>query len=762
MSRPVAAVAALLSLTAASPLAHAAAPAPAASAPFDEHEAFLSTLGRYRDLGWAGLAALWSLPAEAPKDGALSFDPATARYYDDVAKKLALTDAAKAQLAREGFVLARPPWARTAATVFRDVFTRDLPVLVTTDAILDAVGRSHDDVLADLEQGALAPLLGDALRRAQDALPRLVTGARGLDEAAEDVDLYLTVARDLLAPEEGDADRSPELGDALPTLTRLPARYADATAVEALLAAIDGGALDNGELATELWGAKRQVDWSQLRLRGHYTRSAALGRYFRAMMWLGRADLGFRLDVPRQLRAAGLLALALERSGAGDALAAVTGIVDLYAGGSGDLDLRGLLGVMRRSGVAGPRDLLDDAALARVADTLDAEGLGRPRIRSQIVRSELADPAHAMPPPFVQLLGQRFSFDAFALSHVVYDDIVFKGEKQLRRLPSGLDVMAVLGNPLAALLLKPEIDRWHHGANLAALRDVAGARPPEAWGASLYDVWLGALRTLNAPPAGPYAPEVMTRGGWAKKTLATQLASWAALRHATVLYTQESYSSEGGCVYPLAYVEPYPAFYDAFAGFARLAAGRLRALPAKDARVRRALRPIIGYYARFAGHLERLASLARKELAGEPFTKAEQRFLRHTVQQHDSGDDDYMPTITWDGWYMDLVYRAGRDDGRALAVRPTIADVHTDAHTATVLAAATGGVDLAIVAIDHGGDRAIYVGPVTTYYEVQTPASARLDDAAWAARFDEDTPPPGYPTWLAPYRTELPSEAAAP
>ena len=735
-----------------------ATPAASAAPPANEHEAFLATLARYSDLTFDGLVTHWKLPAVKP-DAPLSFDPAKAKYYDHVMAKLNVTDEAKKQLAAEGFVLAKPAWGHTVAGTLRDIFTDDLPLLVTTDAVLDAVHRSFDDILAGLEGGALSPLLQAALARVHKQVLAVAKAEPALAEAAGDLDLYLTVARNLLAPDKNDAERTPEWGDEVPTALSVAPTLADRAEVAALLTAVDSGHLENGDgEGTVLYGKKRRMDWTQFSARGHYTRTAALTRYFRAVMWLGRADLGFQLDQPRQLRAAGLFAFTLEQSGAAADLAEITRLIDLFVGGGDDLDLPSLLSIFQAQGAKGVADLADAKLLGRVATYLDDNGLGRPRIRSQVVKSELSDPAHAMAPPFVQVLGQRFAIDSFALSHLVYDDIVFHGEKMKRRLPTGLDVAAaVFGSDVAVQLLKPELEAWNYAANLVAMRETVDARPAAEWEWSLYDLWLAGLRTLSRPPEGKHVPEVMKRASWSKKVLATQLASWAQLRHDTILYTQQSYSAGGGCIYPLAFVEPYPAFYDAFGRFAHIAAERIGQIGTRDRHIRAAIKPLVAYYKRFETIMGKLSRLATKELAGKPFSKAEERFLRRTVQQHDSGDDEYMPTLTWDGWYMDLVYRTGPDDGRALELHPTVADVHTDAHTAATLEVATAGVDLAIVAIDNDGDRAIYVGPVLTYHEFAQPAGDRMDDEAWRQEAEGyETPPRGYPAWLAPYRTTLP------
>ena len=74
---------------------------------------------------------------------------------------------------------------------------------------------------------------------------------------------------------------------------------------------------------TSIYGGQRAIDYSQFQPRGHYTKSAALKRYFRTMMWLGRADTGWNVlppdrqsgivsDTPREVRNAVLLTQLLQ------------------------------------------------------------------------------------------------------------------------------------------------------------------------------------------------------------------------------------------------------------------------------------------------------------------------------------------------------------------------------------------------------------------------------------------------------------------
>ena len=56
--------------------------------------------------------------------------------------------------------------------------------------------------------------------------------------------------------------------------------------------------LQSPQTGTEIYGGKRAIDYSQFQPRGHYLKTAALARYFRAMMWLGRADTGWNILPP--------------------------------------------------------------------------------------------------------------------------------------------------------------------------------------------------------------------------------------------------------------------------------------------------------------------------------------------------------------------------------------------------------------------------------------------------------------------------------
>jgi hypothetical protein len=346
-------------------------------------------------------------------------------------------------------------------------------------------------------------------------------------------------------------------------------------------------------------------------------------------------------------------------------------------------------------------------------------GVGGQRIRSQRIESSREGTDETPLPDVLQLFGQRFVIDSFVLSKVVFDSIVFRGQKQERGMPSGLDVMAALGNDEAVSLLQPDLDAFHYSANLLAARMLVKQRPPESWRQSVYDVWLDALSKLDGVPDRGAFPQAMRGLAWQAKELQTQLGSWAELRHDTILYAKQSYTAVASCEYPTGYVEPYP---EVFARVARFATEMKRRLDA-GALTQQGVGEFLD---RFAGTVRRLESLARRELAGEEFTGDEKDFVKTTIEVHvESGGGCGGGFVRYSGWYPTLLYGSPPAEWA-----PTVADVHTGPNG--VLEEGVGDVNFLVVAIDNGGDRAAYVGPVYSYYEFTSPE--RLTDEEWQQR----------------------------
>lgn len=155
------------------------------------------------------------------------------------------------------------------------------------------------------------------------------------------------------------------------------------------------------------------------------------------------------------------------------------------------------------------------------------------RLTSQVVLSQGND---TPPPAIFQLSNQRFTLDSFVHQRVSSDRVKY------RDMVSGLDVMAAMGNAEATRLSKAELEGYSYGPDMHALRLTIDKLPTAYWQSNIYTRWFDALRTLHQIPEGPHLPDLLRTQVWQRKQLNNQLASWAELRHDTILYVAQVYS----------------------------------------------------------------------------------------------------------------------------------------------------------------------------------------------------------------------------
>lgn len=681
------------------------------------------------------------LAGYGPAPMTLGFDPLEAAHLVTIDEALELTSAEKAGLAKNGFVVSeRLSWP-TFGEALLTIYEKDLPILVTTDMILHALHRSYADILKLIEEQILIDTLDATLTAAHTGLADASPPTDPVALAAlRDADLYLTVARSLLRGAPAPSTTGGLVDDAR----------------DAFLELVAGEQL----VDVQIFGAERKLDFSQFKPRGHYTDSVDLTRYFQAMMWLGRVDLRFlELDVdagawvfhPRQLAVSVLLDGAVRASGA---LADWHRANDLITMLVGPVDYIDFTGVHR---LVVDHDLADADAAATVAgparDALIADLLAG-RYGEQLINSHWlsTDPYSAEPtplPPSFAFLGQRFIVDSYVMANVVYDTIVHDGVKVPRVLPDPLDVLFALGNDQVLPLLADELERFpYHGA-LHTLRFLVDYYDDAFWSSNIYNLWLSALRALNEPTRDERFPAAMRTDAWRDKTAHTQLASWAQLRHDTLLYAKQSYTGGVACEHPTGFVEPYPAFFTALEDLARVAGQTLTnvTFPAPWVEQR-----LVGFFDNWEALMGRLAGLAQKQLDGISFSAEEVSFLKSTIMaEAGCGEPVYS------GWYPSLYFMGSDVVGEW---KPTIADVHTNPNTGplpgpNVLHVATAHVNTMILTAESCEGPTAFVGPVLTYYEVDPEQILRYSDQDWENMLGAGEIPPR-PTWTSSYLVPAP------
>jgi hypothetical protein len=642
-----------------------------------------------------------------------------------------------------GFVVSERMGAPSCTELFYRVYKRDLPVFVSADAILHAWHRSFDALLVEVEAEMLIPALSDLLAAMAAQVPdaRAAYGRGLLAPSLADADSFLAVARSLLAGSQvrsalGQEDR-----------------------VQQTLSACDRQQLEK----FDLFGRARELDFSQFKPRGHYEKTEGLRRYFRAMMWCGRIDLRVAGDPkeasPRELGGAVVLHDLLRRSGHFEKWQQFDRVLRTFVGQADSMTFAQLGAVLDAAGVASPGALKDEASLTAIQGQILAGKFGAQEIRGDVFDVDLADPQKFVLPRSFTLLGQRFVLDSWATSQVVYDDVFWDGKKVMRRVPSCLDVaFAVLGNDHAVPELARRMtdaagrkfrDGLNYQHNLAAVREVIGRQGEAAWSRDLYSGWLACLRELSKPTTAAKYPEAMRTRAWAMKSLNTQLASWAQLRHDTVLYAKQSYTMRPLCHYPAGFVEPVPHFW---AEVERMVARAARLIEQAPYSSRTAQDKQVKFLRNFAAKVSALRQIAEKELAQQELSAEETKLLEDVVETSHQFVGSGGPT-SYAGWYPGLFY-AGAED--AMKWDAVAADVHTNppapvvGDPGCVLHQAVGSVDLLIVAIDNGKDRMAYAGPLLSHYEFEMPGVSRKSDAEWQKDLREGRAP-ARPAWTRGY-----------
>ena len=753
----------------------------------------------------------------------ISFDPTTAQFWDWFNVDPAIWNATNSYQDRRlydfrlnpqefavfqtnGFVVSQRLERDSFADVFYDIYTDDLPVFVTTDAILHAWHRSFVTMLAEIEETGFHPTLSNVLVAMSAQVPALWAQSAGtaMTNGVLDADYFLAVARTLVS---GDNNYG-SLGQAARVSTTL-------------------NAINNRQpLEFNLYGELRQVDFSQFTVRGHYENSTALSQYFRAMMWCGLADFryaGFSMGVAplpgtptntlRELSGTVALELLLRNSGAFSNWLQFNRTLEMYVGTPDSLNFAQLNGLLLAAGIDSPADLPNEAALTNLQNQLMSGQLGMQQIVSGYYFSPFGPDQCKLPRSFT-VMGQRFVMDSWAFGKCAFDQVIWDEDgipdvwdKVLRRVPSALDIaFSVLGNSQTVPVIAEGISRtnltladgrpyWRDGLryqhNLAAVRNVIDRQSSAAWTNSIYNHWLACLRELSAPTTDPEYPESMRTRAWGMKTLNTQLASWTQLRHNTVLYAQQSYTPILLCAYPDGYVEPRPAFWERMRQMALATKAVLATLPTNG--VFEYWHELTGppyYYAvnvsgatlhsnrlavmdQFVSTTDKLRSISEKELSKTPLSAQESLFLQHLVEF------DYIGRRTYTGWYPALFYEPGSefipasiqvqynlddtgDNKGSDYWDALVTDVHTDPpdlatpDPGSILHEGVGNVHLLMIAVDCGpGDVAVYAGPVLSHYEFELGPTTRKTDSQWKNEVRAGTLPP-QPEWTRGYLVPKP------
>jgi hypothetical protein len=259
------------------------------------------------------------------------------------------------------------------------------------------------------------------------------------------------------------------------------------------------------------------------------------------------------------------------------------------------------------------------------------------------------------------------------------------------------------------------------------LRDEFGGLTDYDWTQNLYWLWLYSFFPLLRPAYEGY-PGFMMSDAWTDKALMSTLASWAELRHDTILYAKQSYTYETSAPPMMdGYVEPYPEVYSRLSSLVRLMS---EGLNSRGLLLDRFESKLLG----LGDIFDNLTTISIKELENEQLTE---------------DDIDY---INWAG-YRIANYATFNDPEADPWVSETdermavIADVHTDPNSGQVLEVGSGDpYTIYVIVQDEKGNLRLTRGGTFSYYEFKHPMNDRLTDEQWQDMIDNI--PPDLPEWM--------------
>ena len=629
---------------------------------------------------------------------------------DNLANPLQMTDMPRelsTKLANNGFAIV-PDEKEQLFHIYENNDYHEFPSFVTTDLYLQTYHMYFDYMLRKMEEGNMLDVMTDYTKELYTTMMQKAKSSKGnMRDAAERDATYFAIAHALFTGKQ--------------SLT-VPKKYAAMAQKE----------IENVNAATSAYSdfldyKETKFIYNIYRPRGHYTRSEALKRYFKGMMWIQNAPFGS--DKPDQLRAALFIANEIGSSAKfTKTYKSIDEPIAYLMGNPDNLSMLQVYEIMKEDGATIAKLMTSAKDLDRVKKKIEAKDEEQTRIRPKYERS-----SHCK----INFMSQRYQPDGEVLQEMVdYDS-----ESTLRDVPKGLDVMAAMGANGAYRILTEELNedtRWSkYNENMNRMQ----ARMGEIdWSSSVSNMWLQTLKDLTVKDLR--MPYFMKNQPWEKKNLNTALASWAELKHDAILYAKQPMGAEcgGGGLpepYVVGYVEPNVAYWT-------------KAIELLDATSKvltnnsmmtdemEAITTQMREQAQF------LLNVSNKELNGTPLAEEEYYKIENIGSEFEYLTLQIMEAEPGTSWDLGVT---GAD--RNIAV---VADVYTanaDNNPAkSVLYEAVGPAHSIYVVVEVGGYLYLTRGAVFSYREFQEDIAApRKTDEEWQEEL-KTHPNKGIPEWM--------------
>jgi len=475
-------------------------------------------------------------------------------------------------------------------------------------------------------------------------------------------------------------------------------------------------------------------DYSQYKVRGHYTKNGVLGAYFRALMYFGRINFNLGGESGNAKEAAKKLApVALFITDITENSPEIKKIwqslfdpITELIGASDDISFYELAPLWNKIKGAGFTQWYNDSSKLETFISKNYKELRAPAISGSSLFKGTHDggsaPEERFAPTGWRLFGQRYTLDSEIHNSVSPPRLM------TRNMVSGLDIMKVFGSKTADRLLKSDYSKYAGLENvLNSLQKSMTNIKDDYWFSTYYTNILSQIRTLALfeNGVGFYFTE---KPGWSLKAMNSAHGTWAELRHDTILYVKQSYAELAGggdweptfrtkpLPEPVPYIEPNVPFWITSAlGIQKL----YLILEKYDFLDQEAASSLANMHSIFV----HAAEISKLEADDKEVPATDLEWIR-SVPNSFSRLVIGILTLRGTG-YMD------NTDSLRMAL---VADVFTNADFGLVLETAVGiPYRLYIPLNDKQGGKRIAIGYGFSYYEFDQSMSKRLNNEEWKA-----------------------------
>ena len=658
----------------------------------------------------------------------------------------------KKSISKNGFVV-YPSDKDQLYHIYEDNDYKGIPSFVSTDLVLQLYHMYFDMTLRKIETQYFTNTLDTLLTNLIIQFNSIKTNNSAIRSAVNFNLEYLAIAKTLLT------DAQQKLPDSLQNIVDEE---------------LDKIAKHDGYFYSNL--LKKEFDYSQFIVRGHYTRNRALRNYFLSMMWIGNVGISIEKGSDTNI---GVLSRNIEESDIKINL--LSSMLFAHVLNNSDYNGRKLLEYWKDiyeptvfyvgiSDDLSPNEVYDQMVKTfPIVSNIDSYNTDDKllvlqknlcKIQSQ---KQSIDSAAFQETQF-RLMGQRFIPDSYIFQRLTkYPE---------RTFPNSLDVMAAFGSKKARQILDNDYKtNWdEYSVSLNELTKTFSVTKESEWKKNLYYYWLYSLKALfeltQDKKALASLPFFMTTEAWERKTLNTCLGSWAELRHNTILYAKQSEIVECGGdsqtekVWipepPKGYVEPNTEFYERIIDILKLTENGLRERGMSD-------EYLLSINKQFQEIVLFLLDVSKKELKKQELSLEEyeqiqkigslfENLTEQTVglnavepsESELSKDDESIDGEIVEEENLEEDYESSltSEPDKNMAV---IADIHGTSYH--VLEVGVGKADEIFVVVEIEGKLKLMRGAIFSFYEFQWPKSDRLTDEKWQKMLEESRAP-RQPKWI--------------